>query len=70
MKIRSPILIGLLMLITGIGFSQNAAIEHPSTTGEAAVQGVWRAEVDGLPAVTLVVSDEGGNLRGRFCSTS
>lgn len=26
--------------------------------------GVWRADADGLPAVTMVISDEGGSLKG------
>jgi hypothetical protein len=32
--------------------------------GAANIVGVWRGQMDGLPAVTLVVTDEGGNLSG------
>ena len=30
----------------------------------SAVTGVWRAQMDGLPALTMTVSDEGGELTG------
>ena len=30
----------------------------------AAVDGVWRAKMDDLPALVLTISDEGGELRG------
>ena len=29
-----------------------------------AIDGVWRATMDGLPALVLTISDEGGGLRG------
>jgi len=65
MKVRRPFLIGLLLSIAGVALSQPAAkTEKPATASVAAIQGVWRAEADGLPAVTLVVSDEGGSLNG------
>lgn len=28
------------------------------------VTGVWRGKIDGLPGITMVISDEGGNLTG------
>jgi hypothetical protein len=33
-------------------------------TDAANIFGVWRGQMDGLPVVTLVVSDEGGSLSG------
>lgn len=30
----------------------------------SAVNGVWRAQMDGLPAVVMTISDEGGELAG------
>ena len=36
----------------------------PSTTAASPITGVWRAQMDGLPAITFVISDEGGALNG------
>jgi hypothetical protein len=45
-----------------------AAIAHSSRLNEAADQspilGVWRAEMDGLPFVTLTLTNENGGLSG------
>jgi hypothetical protein len=30
----------------------------------SAVTGVWRAQMEGLPALTMTISDEGGELTG------
>jgi hypothetical protein len=30
----------------------------------AAVKGVWRAQMDGVPALVMTISDEGGDLAG------
>ena len=30
----------------------------------SAVTGVWRAQIDGLPALTMTITDEGGDLAG------
>jgi hypothetical protein len=55
-------LVILASLVVAVhGRAQNGAGPRPST---AQLAGVWRAEIDSLPAVTLVVSDEGGNLTG------
>jgi len=32
-----------------------------------AVVGIWRGELDNLPAVTLNITDEAGPLQGVFC---
>ena len=41
-----------------------AARMTAASSNPAAVVGVWRAEADGLPAVTVVISDESGSLSG------
>jgi hypothetical protein len=35
-----------------------------SSASVASIEGVWRCEMHGLPAVTLTVTDEGGSLTG------
>jgi hypothetical protein len=40
---------------------------HASGQGDsnlAPVVGIWRAQMEGLPAITLTVTDEGGSLTG------
>jgi hypothetical protein len=32
--------------------------------GAASIEGVWRCQMEGLPAITLTVTDEGGTLTG------
>ena len=65
MKVRSFLLNCSLVLITGIALSQPAPIgEKTAVPGVATLPGVWRAETDGSPAVTLVISDEDGSLHG------
>ena len=36
----------------------------PASSGDAAFTGVWRGKIDGLPGMTMVISDEGGDLNG------
>jgi hypothetical protein len=60
MKIKM-IAVPLVVLLTAIaGHAQNVAA---SPVGAEFV-GVWRAEADGLPFVTLNISNESGNLSG------
>jgi len=42
----------------------SAIAQSNSTAASAPLLGVWRCEMHGLPAVTLTVTDEGGNLNG------
>ena len=60
MKIRAVLFCSLLLAM--------ATIAHSSHPNEAADQspilGVWRAEMDGLPFVTLTITDENGGLSG------
>lgn len=43
------------------GRAQELTIQQPARDK---LVGVWRADADGLPAVTMVISDEGGSLKG------
>jgi hypothetical protein len=55
----------LAMLVAATGFAQTAAAKSGATAaGDASVIGVWRAQMDGLPWVTLTLTDEGGTLSG------
>jgi hypothetical protein len=60
MKLRSLLLYVLLAVVAVAAYAQIAA-PAPDT---AAVVGVWRAEMDGLPALTLTISNETGALTG------
>jgi hypothetical protein len=48
----------LLTLALGFTYLAFAADDHSSITG------VWRAQTEGLPALVMTVSDEGGDLTG------
>ena len=41
-----------------------AHIASAQTADNRAILGVWRAQMNGIPAFTLVLSDEGGSLQG------
>lgn len=56
---RTGILVTALCL-SALGSAQ-VSTSGPSS---AAITGVWRGQMDGLPAVTLVVTDEGGSPAG------
>jgi hypothetical protein len=43
------------------GWAQTSGAASASV---ASIEGVWRCEMHGLPAMTLTVTDEGGNLTG------
>ena len=56
--------VALAMLAT-TGLSQtNRASSAMEATDRASITGIWRAQMDGLPAITLTVTDEGGSLAG------
>jgi hypothetical protein len=44
--------------------SRGNALSDSQTSGNQAVLGIWRCDMNGLPAVTLTVTDEGGPLTG------
>jgi len=65
MKIKSARIHAFPIMIVAAAFSQNApsksAVAAPDT---AAIAGVWRADMDGLPYVTLDITNETGSLSG------
>lgn len=52
-----------LLLATSLPFGQGGEVhaQHPDLSR---LTGVWRAQLDNMPAFTLVVTDEGGELQG------
>src|ERR1035438_8927634 len=54
--------VALAMMATA-GFSQTSQVSE-TTAGAAPIMGIWRCQMDGLPAITLTVTDEGGTLAG------
>jgi hypothetical protein len=64
MRLRVVPISAALLLIALPSNPQRAQREQPQMPAPAAVTGVWRGQMDGLPAVTLVVTDESGNLTG------
>ncbi len=65
MKLRTVLLCGLLMLIAGLVCSQTPTSPEKVPAQKAdAILGVWRAEANGLPFITLTISNEGGSLSG------
>jgi hypothetical protein len=60
-KLKS-ILIGIAFAVFRAGaLLQNIKME---ASANAPINGVWRGQMNGLPAVTLLVTDEGGSLVG------
>jgi hypothetical protein len=75
MKTRYVLPVTLLVLVTAGAFAHSESAQHPEMQSglpgdsaqlqkEAAVVGVWRAQQDGLPWVTLNITNEGGALQG------
>jgi len=56
-RIKIPI---YFMLIVAIAVAASAKEKK----ADAAILGIWRAEQDNLPAVTLNITEEGGSLQG------
>jgi hypothetical protein len=57
MKLVVPSIVAVLALAA-------ASAERGNSPANADILGVWRAKMDGLPFVTLTVTDEGGELAG------
>ncbi len=65
MKIRIAFLRVLPLLIATTACTQNGASKLPPATPDPSpIVGVWRAQMDGLPAITLTVTNETGSLSG------
>jgi hypothetical protein len=56
------VLVGLLAILTTFGLPQTS--HQSEATIYASIIGVWRAEMDGLPSITLTITNETGNLSG------
>jgi hypothetical protein len=54
----------LTAMLAATSLSQAGQAADPATSSDAAITGVWRCQMEGLPAVTLTVTDEGGSLTG------
>jgi hypothetical protein len=58
-------LLGLALLSLALPFGiQNTATGLQAAFSDAAFIGVWRGQLEGLPAVDIVISNEGGQLTG------
>jgi len=49
-------------MLAMVGLSQTSRTDRAANTSD--IVGIWRCQMDGLPAVTLTVTNEGGNLAG------
>jgi hypothetical protein len=56
--------VAALLLAALTATAQSAQPQLPQTPAPATITGVWRGQMEGLPAVTLVVTDESGSLSG------
>ena len=54
----------LAAMLTATALAQASQPADPTNTPNAAITGIWRCEMAGLPAVTLNVTNEGGSLTG------
>jgi hypothetical protein len=61
MKSRAVLLCVAMAMAATAGCAQTSG--NPSASA-APIEGVWRCEMHGLPAVTLTVTKEGGSLTG------
>ena len=59
MKTRMILVCFAIMMLSTACFSQSSA-----KANSAPIVGIWRCQMDGLPAVTLNLTDENGNLAG------
>ncbi|MGA2569167.1 MAG: hypothetical protein ABSF23_01490 [Terracidiphilus sp.] len=68
MSILKSLLVAAILLGCGLGLTHATdKAPQPVNANGADVSnicGVWRGQMEGLPAVTLVVTDEGGSLTG------
>lgn len=64
MKIAILALFATLVTLSVPGASVGARSHAGVSAAVWPITGVWRCEIDGLPAIDLVISDEGGALSG------
>jgi hypothetical protein len=53
-----------LLMIAAPGYGQNGTTKQSPLPSNLSPMGVWRAQGNGLPFVTLVLTDEGGSIAG------
>jgi len=53
-----------MMLALAAASSISQARQTKANADPSPIVGIWRCQMDGLPAVTLTVTDEGGSLTG------
>jgi len=66
MNVKAKLLAIALACACGCG-RNGAQAQQPAgstTTSKSPITGVWRAQMDGLPAIVLVITDEAGALNG------
>ena len=61
MKLKSALIGIAVVALSACIFVQNPKVEASTN---APINGVWRGQMNGLPVVTLLVTDEGGSLVG------
>jgi hypothetical protein len=62
---KRRMLLGTLVLLLAASCSMGqSGSSQPAPADRARVTGVWRAEMDGLPAISMVLTEEGGGLSG------
>ena len=64
MRIKSVFLLFLLPLMAVAAGAQSSRDGTGAASDTALVEGVWRTQMDGLPCITLTVTDESGSLTG------
>ncbi|HEY1903444.1 MAG TPA: hypothetical protein VGG56_13490 [Terracidiphilus sp.] len=67
MKSRFVLVCVAMGMLAMVGLPQSSWASETATNTTPnmdPVVGIWRCEMDGLPAVTLTVTDEGGSLTG------
>jgi hypothetical protein len=64
MRAKGVLLFALLGMATAGVFAQSGGTTEKTSAGATSLEGVWRAEMDGLPAITLTLTNEGGRLTG------
>jgi len=65
MRIKCIVAGILFVLIASVAYSQAAHVGEGSSTPDAApIVGVWRADMDGLPSIALLITNENGTLSG------
>jgi len=56
--------IAIVLLLAGVLTSAQKDIAQTTQADHSRLTGVWRGQMNDLPALTLVVTDEGGGLSG------